>query len=67
MGAWFALLAPILAQSAFSGYNSHCPACDAFLGFAIVRARFCSRCGTQLVPDEKLIKPAISPADQGQR
>jgi len=62
-----ALLLVALIGSAFSLVNSRCPACDTAIGTAIRRARFCSGCGTQLVPDEKLIKPAAPPADLGQR
>ena len=53
--------------SAFSFVNSRCPACDTPIGSAIRRARYCPGCGTQLVPDEKLVKPAAPPADQEQR
>jgi hypothetical protein len=53
-----ALLLVAFIESAFSLQNSRCPACDAPIGTAIRRARFCPRCGTQLVPDEKLAKPA---------
>ena len=58
MAALFTVLAPVLAEAVFSGYNSRCPACKAPMGSTIMRARFCPRCGTQLVPDEKLAKPA---------
>ena len=53
-----ALLVVALMGSAYSHVNSRCPACDTAIGGAIRRARYCPGCGTQLVPDEKLIKPA---------
>ncbi len=56
-----------LIGSAYSYVNSRCPACDTPIGAAVRRARYCPGCGTQLVPDEKLIRPAAPPADQGQR
>jgi hypothetical protein len=47
-----------LIGSACSYENSRCPACETPIGGAIRRARYCPGCGTQLVPDEKLVKPA---------
>ena len=61
------LLLVLFIQSAFSLQNSRCPACDAQIGSSIRWARFCPGCGTQLVPDEKLVGPAAPPADQEQR
>jgi hypothetical protein len=56
------LLLVSLIASAFSFQNSRCPACDTPIGAAIRRARYCPGCATQLVPDEKLVKPAAPPA-----
>ena len=53
-----ALLVVVLMGSAYSYVNSRCPACDTAIGGAIRSARYCPGCGTQLVPDEKLVKPA---------
>ncbi len=58
MAVVLALLAPYLARETFSNLNSRCPACKGVMGSVIVRARFCPMCGTQLVPDEKLDRPA---------
>jgi len=66
-GPLLGLLLAVLIVSAYSHMNSRCPACDTAIGSAVRRARYCPGCGVQLVPDEKLIKPAAPPADQGQR
>lgn len=68
-GPGFPLLGLLLVAiigSAYSYVNSRCPACDTPIGTAIRRARYCPGCGAQLVPDEKLVKPAAPPAEQGQ-
>ena len=59
------LLLVALIGSAYSYVNSRCPACDTAIGSAVRRARFCPGCGAQLVPDEKLVKPAAPPAERG--
>jgi tRNA(Ile2) C34 agmatinyltransferase TiaS len=53
-----ALLLVALIGNAYSYVNSRCPACDTPIGAAVRRARYCPGCGTQLVPDEKLDRPA---------
>jgi tRNA(Ile2) C34 agmatinyltransferase TiaS len=60
-----ALVVVALMGNAYSYVNSRCPACDTPIGAAIRRARYCPGCGTQLVPDEKLIKPAAPPEVTG--
>jgi tRNA(Ile2) C34 agmatinyltransferase TiaS len=54
-----ALAVVALMGNAYSYVNSRCPACDTAIGGAIRSARYCPGCGTQLVPDEKLAKPAL--------